>query len=134
MGVSDPHSINPAKAFYQLSEKFYYNNADISADVRDPKAKANIWYWNESTGLERKQVPPQIFSDIMAMRASEYALKLGAQRGDALSLWLAANYKREVDLPHGMTDPTREENQPSTTSTASMPGAIPRQCPDPHPS
>jgi len=28
-------------------------------------------------------------------------------------LWLASNYKREVELPQGVTDPTRAENQPN---------------------
>jgi hypothetical protein len=39
-------------------------------------------------------------------------LKLGGSQGDALSLWLAANYKREVELPEGAVDTTRLENQP----------------------
>ena len=44
---------------------------------------------------------------------AEYSLKLGGSSGDALSLWLAANYKREVELPEGATDPTRPEGQPN---------------------
>jgi len=42
-------------------------------------------------------------------------MKLGGSTGtggDALSLWLASNFKREVELPQGATDPTREPNQP----------------------
>jgi hypothetical protein len=113
MGVSDPRQVSPAESFYELAEKFYYDNADIAADRRDPNAPSNVWYWDEANGLQRKQVPQPIFNETMAMRASEYALKLGAQRGDALSLWLASNYKREVELPQGATDTTRAENQPS---------------------
>jgi hypothetical protein len=104
---------NPADLFYELGEKFYYDNADITADKRDPASPANVWYWDEQRGLIRKQVPQGIFNEIMAMRASEYSLKLGQANGDAQSLWLAANYKREAELPEGMTDPTRAEGQPS---------------------
>jgi hypothetical protein len=43
---------------------------------------------------------------------AEFALKLGPSRGDALSLWLAANYQREINLK-GATDPTRYPDQPS---------------------
>ena len=106
-------AISPPELFFELAEKFYYDNADITADKRDPAAPANIWYWDEQRGLYRKMVPQPIFNEVMAMRATEYSLKLGQASGDALSLWLASNYKREAELPEGATDPTRAENQPS---------------------
>jgi hypothetical protein len=112
MGVDNPGSISTTDAFYDLGERFYYDNADITADKRDPGQPANIWYWDEQKGLVRKEVPQGIFNEIMSMRACEYALKLGQSRGNALALWLAANYKREAELPQGATDPTRAENQP----------------------
>lgn len=112
MGVN-PQQLNPSELFYELGEKFYYDNADITADKRDPNAPANVWYWDEQKGLVRTQVPQGIFNEIMAMRAAEYSLKLGQAQGDALSLWLASNYKREAELPQGVEDPTRAENQPS---------------------
>ncbi|HEY7090530.1 MAG TPA: hypothetical protein VH518_20700 [Tepidisphaeraceae bacterium] len=96
--------------FYDLGEKFYYNQSSIVADSRWPTA--NIWYWG-ANGLERKEVPHQIYNDLMAMRSAEYTLKQGGARSDdALSLWLAANYKREADLPEGEKDATRPDNYP----------------------
>jgi hypothetical protein len=110
----DPRTANATQLFYDLGEKFYYDNADITADKRDPNNPANVWFWDEQRGLYRRMVPQSIFNEIMAMRASEYSLKLGqASGGDALSLWLASNYKREAELPDGATDATRAENQPS---------------------
>ncbi|MGB7157331.1 MAG: hypothetical protein WBD40_04645, partial [Tepidisphaeraceae bacterium] len=97
--------------FYDLAEKFYYDNASITPDVRDAQTPANVWFWSNDKGLTYKAVPQQIFNEVMAMRAAEYALKLGSPQ-DALSLWLASNYKREAELPQGATDPTRAENQP----------------------
>jgi CheY-like chemotaxis protein len=113
MGVANPGSLNPSELFYELADKFYYDNADITADKRDPNLPANVWYWDEGKGLIRTQVPQAIFNEIMAMRAAEYSLKIGQASGDALSLWLASNYKREAELPEGATDGTRAENQPS---------------------
>jgi outer membrane biosynthesis protein TonB len=113
MGSPDPRQLNPSELFYELAEKFYYDNADIAADKRDLSAPANIWYWDEAKGLTRVQVPQQIFNEIMAMRACEYALKLGQSSGDSLSLWLASNYKREAELPEGAIDGTRAPDQPS---------------------
>ena len=100
-----------ALSFYQLGEKFYYDTAAIQADPRNPAGY--MWYWAaDRGGLIKIDVPPQIFNELMAMRATEYAMKLGGGQVDALSLWLASNYKREVELPEGQKDPTRAENQP----------------------
>jgi hypothetical protein len=109
LGVRTSRGAGAADLFYDLAEKLYYDRASISADNR--LTVAYIWYWSEQ-GLVKRDVPPQIFNELMAMRACEYALRLGGGQGDALSLWLAANYKREVELPEGETDVTRLPNQP----------------------
>lgn len=101
---------SPADLFYGLGEKLYYDAADIQADGRSPDAF--VWFWAQDRGLTKINVPNAIFNEIMAMRACEYALKLGGGQGDALSLWLASNYKREVELPADAKDMTRAENQP----------------------
>ena len=99
-------------SFLDLANKVYYGKSAIQPDSRNPTAF--VWYWTEDQGLLRKDVPQGVFPQIMAMREAEYALQL-SQQGDvgdqALSLWLAANYKREVELA-GAPDPTRMENQP----------------------
>lgn len=96
--------------FYELSEKLYYDKSSLTADTRFPTA--NVWRMDAEKGLVRTTVPPAIFNEIMAMRAAEYALERNTQH-DALSLWLAANYKREAELPAGEQDATRAENQPN---------------------
>ena len=82
----------------------------ITADPRNPVGY--MWYWTDDKGLVKIDVPAPIFNELMAMRACEYSLKLGGSQGDALSLWLASNYKREVELPQGQVDPTRAPGQP----------------------
>ncbi|MCD6303537.1 MAG: HEAT repeat domain-containing protein, partial [Planctomycetes bacterium] len=73
----------------------------------------NIWYWDKSLGgLTYKSVPRQIFCDLYAMRMARLALKHDAGFYPAVSLWLAAALKREVDLPKGATDPTRGASEP----------------------
>jgi len=110
MGVANAESLNAADLYYQLAEKLYYDNASLVADQRRPVAF--VWFWEEDRGLQRVEVPSVIFNEIMAMRAAEYALKADPSRGDAVSLWLAANFKREAELPEGQTDSTRAPNQP----------------------
>ena len=108
---ADPTKLDAAALFYDLGQKFYYRTSAITADPRNPTAY--VWYWDELKGLMHKNVPASIYHDVMAMRATEYALKLDPGRAPAVSLWLAANYKREADLPADAKDPTRAEGQPS---------------------
>ncbi len=100
-----------ADAFYELAERIYYGKSALSVDEKAPVAY--VWYWDEDKGLTKKDVPAAIFGPVMAMRSAEYSLKLGKSRGDALSLWLAGNYKREASLAEGQTDSTRMEGNPS---------------------
>jgi hypothetical protein len=95
---------NPAQMFYDLAEKFYYGSVSIVADPRF--ADAHVWYWDDAKGLMNKDVPTPIFGDIMSMRAAEQSLKLDPSKAETVSLWLAANNKREADLPEGKTDAT----------------------------
>jgi hypothetical protein len=109
LGVQGSRGAGAADLFIDLGEQFYYDRASITADNR--VNVGYVWYWSDR-GLVKKDVPPAIFNELMAMRSAEYALKLGGGQGDALSLWLASNYKREVELPEGASDPTRLPNQP----------------------
>jgi hypothetical protein len=104
-------TLNVADQFHQLGEKFYYGTSSIASDNRNPAAF--IWSWDEAKGLIKTDVPHEIYNDLMTMRSTEYALKAAGGTMDSLSLWLAANYKREVQLPAGQTDKTRAEAQPN---------------------
>ncbi len=99
-----------SRGFYQLAEQLYYDRSALAADVREQQS--NVWYWSEDRGLTNTIVPASIFNELMSMRNAELALQSGFTGDEAQALWLAANYKREADLPEGATDPTRLENQP----------------------
>ncbi|HQY88538.1 MAG TPA: hypothetical protein PK402_07760, partial [Tepidisphaeraceae bacterium] len=103
-------------AWYDLATKYYYNRASVAADNRNPNAY--VWYWDKSTAkLTKKDVAPVLFGRIMAMRSAEFSLESSNSASpqvadDALALWLAANYKRQTDVPEGAVDATRAEGQP----------------------
>ncbi|MGA3065904.1 MAG: HEAT repeat domain-containing protein [Tepidisphaeraceae bacterium] len=103
MGVSDSVAVVPAEQFYELAEKLYYGTSSIAPSG---DKTAYVWFWVDGMGLTKLDVPTSIFNDVMAMRECENALKLDPGMGAAVSLWLAANSKREADLPPGGTDPT----------------------------
>src|SRR5260370_34138902 len=94
MGAGDPKSLDPAALFYELAEKFYYGNSSISLDMKNNAAF--IWFWDETNGLYKEDVPPGIFNDLMAMRAAEYSLKENAAKPPAGTLGVAAVSKASV--------------------------------------
>ncbi len=105
IGLDRNSPVRPSDLFFNLAEKCYYGKSDI-APAGDKISY--IWYWTDAVGLARKQVPTPIFNDLLAMRACEYTLKLDPSSGQAVSLWLAANTKRECDLPAGAVDLTHK--------------------------
>jgi HEAT repeat protein len=103
---------NAAAEFYRLGERFFYEQTPVVPNRR--LGTATIWSWGgEQAGLVRTDVPPQIFNEVMAMRAAGKALKLGQGMDDALGLWLASNYRREGELGEGEVDRTQPEGSPS---------------------
>lgn len=101
-----------AEEFYRLAEQFYYEQTPVVPNRR--LGTATIWSWGgPRIGLVRTDVPPQVYNEIMSMRASGKALKLGQGQDDALALWLAANYRREGELKEGEVDRTQPEGSPS---------------------
>jgi len=93
-----------SQMYYDLALKYYYQDESIRPDERSDKA--NVWYWKNDAGLSFVPVPRQIFCDIYAMRMARLALEHDDEFYPAVSLWLAANLKREADLPAGAADPT----------------------------
>ena len=98
---------NASQAYLDVAEAFWLNRSPIQPDARFDGA--NIWAWQDGN-LSATPVPEQIFDEVMAMRAAANALALEGDtstKDDALSLWLASNFRREAELGAGETDPTR---------------------------
>jgi len=65
-----------------------------------------VWRFNRIAGLVGVRVPGPIFADVLAMDAGRASLKLDPTMDQSLSLWLAANLRRQNRLPEGANDPT----------------------------
>ncbi len=118
-GVLWDANLGPAEAFYLLARGYYENTPSLAADPR--LDTANVWYWNK-TILQNVEVPSVIFDELMCMRACEEALRLNPDMKPALALWLAADFRREAQLPAGAKDHTRPENYPSAVYFAQSAG------------
>lgn len=119
-GVQIDSSMRAADAFLKLARGYYENQASLAADPR--LDVANVWYWKDELA-QNVEVPTAIFNEIMAMRCAEEALRLDPNLKPALSLWLAADFRREAELPEGVKDFTRPDNYPSAAYFAQAAGA-----------
>lgn len=122
--------INPAGAttdapaavmFYNLANQYYANEGSLRADPREDEA--NIWYWRDGW-IKSERVPRQIFDEIMAMRCCEEALLLRPDHDPSLALWLAANFRREVQL--GVANVASEEPDKALAADVTKPKDFPR--------
>jgi hypothetical protein len=90
-----------AQLCYQLGEDYYYH-AESLAPAADTNF-ANMWFWDaKNARLESERVNKQYFSELMAMRTCELALKADENFGQAIGLWLAAFFKAEsygIEMP-----------------------------------
>ena len=119
-GIRIEPELSAAEAFYRLADAYYHNDNAVAADPR--LNTANVWYWKNDL-LENIEVPTAIFNEVMCMRCCEEALLLNPDLQPALALWLAANFRREAQLPEGATDYTRPDNYPNAAYFAEAAGA-----------
>lgn len=87
-----------------LGRRYFDEAASLTAYPNE--ATNNLWSFDSFAGLVPLPVPTPIFGEVMAMRLSKKALQLDSSNGAALATFIAANLKRENDLPDGETDPS----------------------------
>lgn len=103
-------SASLAQLYYEQAEKYYKAKGAITP-VKD-QFIAYMWKLN-GANLEKLNIPAEVFNDNMALMLCEKAIKADPTRGDAVSLWLAAAYRREVDLPKDAVDPFWNPERPA---------------------
>lgn len=118
-GVQVPTGMTAAEAFFRLARNYYDEQESLRPDPR--LETANVWYWRDEL-VQPVAVPTVIFDEIMCMRCCEEALRLAPDMKAALALWLAADFRREAQLPAGQTDATRPDNYPTAAYFAQSAG------------
>ncbi len=105
--------MSPAQLYMWLAWSYFHNEPSVAAN--QPEEATNpVWYFDKNTqNVTGVNVPTPIWKDIQTMRCCEAALELAPGNAQAISLWITANLRREVDLPVGQTDPTRKADAPN---------------------
>lgn len=97
----------------------YFNEAESLISFPFEPAN-NVWSYDGLHGLEPTSLPTEIFFEVMVMRVTSKALSIDATNHRALSLFVAANLRRENELPQGAGDPIYGENQYSPAFYATV--------------
>lgn len=120
----------PAEAFLALAEQYYADTPSLRPDPREELA--NVWYYRDDA-VKPIAVPRRIFMEVMCMRSCESAIAMQPTTPMAVSLWSAANFRREAKLgmnvqsvdadPKALADATRPEGYPRSLYFARCFGA-----------
>ena len=116
--------LSSADQFVELAEQYYRESGSVRADPR--LEWANVWRWDaDARFLDRVTVSSDIFGAVMAMDCCQAALELDRGHAESLSLWLAANIRREARLGFDVEsgDPD-ERGAPDESRPEGFPRAI----------
>ena len=121
----------PASQLYLLLGRAFYDQATAGTLIAgaDPATEQGVvWAFRPEIvtepGLIPVPVPEEIFGDVLAMRAAERALMLQPELDGALTLFLAANLRRENELPEGDVDVSYGVNRPPAGFYALLAGPV----------
>ena len=113
-----------ATLYFKAANNYYDRKPSYQPLLPDEKTNP-VWVWD--TGLNDVQplaVPTAIWTDVMALRSTESTLRLDSSNPEAISLWLAAQMRRENELPQGVTDPTHDASKPEAAFYARAFGPV----------
>ncbi|MFI4870723.1 MAG: hypothetical protein ACIARQ_02835 [Phycisphaerales bacterium JB061] len=99
LGVSGSTS----ELYRQLAEG-YYNERDELTSFPGEDFQL-LWNYDPSVGLIPTAIDTRVYHEARTMRLAERAMELGSQGPSALSLWVAANFSREIDEADGYDNP-----------------------------
>ncbi len=99
--------MSPGDLYLRGAENYYERKASYRPLLPDEKSNP-IWVFDSGlNNVTAVQVPTPIWNSVMARRMVEATLKIDASNSAAISLWLAAYAREELQLPAGAKDPTR---------------------------
>lgn len=116
---------NPSVAglYLALGEEFYTEPPSLTSFPGETHQL--LWSYDPGLGLVAQAILTEVYHEAMAMRCAERALMLEPTNAAALSLWLAANFSREIDTPAEYENPAYASDRRDATYYAVAAGASP---------
>ncbi len=115
--------VSVAGLYLALGEEFYTEPPSLTS-FRDEEHQL-LWTFDPGLGLVPQAILTEVYHEAMAMRCAERALAIEPASSAALSLWLSANFSREIDSPAGYENPAYGSDRRDATYYAVAAGPAP---------
>ncbi len=114
----------PASLFLKSADSYYERKPSYQPLLAE-EATNPVWVFDKGlNNVAPMAVPTVIWTDVMSLRDSESTLRLDSNNSAAISLWLAADLRREIALPAGAKDPTHDASKPEAAFYARAFGPV----------
>ncbi len=111
--------------FVELGNQYYVQSRSL---ISFPDESYQLlWSYDPGLGLIATAIDTNVFTEAMVMRLAERALRHDPANGEALSLWLAANFSREIHTPQGYDNPAYGKDRREAMYYAVAAGAVPTE-------
>jgi hypothetical protein len=99
---------NDAAALYRmLAEIYYAQRTDVTSFPGEEHQL--LWSYEPGAGLVMTAIRTPVYHEAMAMRLLERGMRLESSSGgvgnETLALWIASNFRRQIDTPEGYENP-----------------------------
>lgn len=98
----DP-TVSAAQRYERLAETYLAESRSVTSFPGESHQLA--WSFDPRTGLEPTAIRSEVYHETMAMESAKRALSLDGTRAEALAIWVAADFAREIESPDGYENP-----------------------------
>ncbi|MGP1311049.1 MAG: HEAT repeat domain-containing protein, partial [Phycisphaerales bacterium] len=96
-------SRSAAELYRNLAERYYTEPRELT---RFPDEEHQlVWVYEPALGLYPTPVRTEVFNEARAMMLTERALELDPATEGAVPLWLASNFRRQIETPENYDNP-----------------------------
>lgn len=92
-----------------LAQDYYEGSPSLTRFPGEPYQL--LWTFEPELGIYATPIRTEVFHETMAMLFAEKSLKLDSANIRAETLWIGANFKREIDRPAGYENPVYGSNR-----------------------
>lgn len=103
LGGAPTDEASLAGMYRSLGEQFYSQPQSLTSFPHEEYQL--LWDYDPSIGLQPTAILTSVYHEAMAMRLAEKSLQLDPGDQLAISLWIAANFSRELDQPSDYDNP-----------------------------
>ncbi len=110
--LSQRADVSPSDSSAEMHRLFgesYYRagtRGEALPGVNEARSIGVVWSYDPADGMSKQSVPERIYPDVRSMQSAKASLTLNPELDASLSLYIAANLRRENRLPDGEQDPT----------------------------